>query len=430
MPFLMYGLAPGFSDDAGEVRPRRAADAHHHALPAVHVAGGAAVGRAQLVRQVRRKLVGLHRAQRHDDGGDAHRACGSAISNEPMAGVIQAWGVFAAGILQLCCCSTALRRNGICAQAALAAHDRRHAPPDPLGIPGIIAGGVTQINIVIGTVIASMQNGAVSYLYYADRALRAAARHRRHRHRRGAAARRVAPPARRQPRSGHGQPEPLARVRHAADACRRPWRWPWCRPPSSPACSSAAPSRRPTRRPPPTRWRSSRSACRAFVLIKVFSPAYFAREDTRTPMRLRDHQPDGEHARLDRAVLPVPRLGWMPHLGIAVATTLGGWLNAGLLYATLAKRGVLRRRRAPQARAAAHPAGQRHHGCRAVGSSPPRSTAWFKPPTSELVRAGALRCSSAPASSPMRSRCLRRGRSTCARLRAFLSRRTPPPGPL
>ena len=29
----------------------------------------------------------------------------------------------------------------------------------------------------------------------------------------------------------------------------------------------------------------------------------------------------------------------MPHLGIAVATTLGGLLNAGLLYATLARRG-------------------------------------------------------------------------------------------
>ena len=38
-----------------------------------------------------------------------------------------------------------------------------------LGIPGIIAGGVTQINIVIGTVIASLQDGAVSHLYYADR---------------------------------------------------------------------------------------------------------------------------------------------------------------------------------------------------------------------------------------------------------------------
>ena len=31
----------------------------------------------------------------------------------------------------------------------------------------------------------------------------------------------------------------------------------------------------------------------------------------------------------------------MPHLGIAVATTLGGWLNAGLLYATLVRRGDL-----------------------------------------------------------------------------------------
>ena len=38
-----------------------------------------------------------------------------------------------------------------------------------LGIPGVIAGGVTQINIVIGTVVASLQDGAVSHLYYADR---------------------------------------------------------------------------------------------------------------------------------------------------------------------------------------------------------------------------------------------------------------------
>jgi putative peptidoglycan lipid II flippase len=31
--------------------------------------------------------------------------------------------------------------------------------------------------------------------------------------------------------------------------------------------------------------------------------------------------------------------GLMPHLGIAVATTLGGWLNAGLLFTTLVRRG-------------------------------------------------------------------------------------------
>src|SRR6201999_4149335 len=38
-----------------------------------------------------------------------------------------------------------------------------------LGVPGVISGGITQLNIVIGTVIASLQPGAVSHLYYADR---------------------------------------------------------------------------------------------------------------------------------------------------------------------------------------------------------------------------------------------------------------------
>ena len=36
-------------------------------------------------------------------------------------------------------------------------------------LPSIFAAGVTQINVLIGTIIASFQAGAVSYLYYADR---------------------------------------------------------------------------------------------------------------------------------------------------------------------------------------------------------------------------------------------------------------------
>ena len=36
-------------------------------------------------------------------------------------------------------------------------------------IPGIFSSGVTQINILVGTIIASFQASAVSYLYYADR---------------------------------------------------------------------------------------------------------------------------------------------------------------------------------------------------------------------------------------------------------------------
>ena len=36
-------------------------------------------------------------------------------------------------------------------------------------VPSIFSSGITQINILVGTIIASFQSGAVSYLYYADR---------------------------------------------------------------------------------------------------------------------------------------------------------------------------------------------------------------------------------------------------------------------
>ncbi|HEY7669494.1 MAG TPA: lipid II flippase MurJ, partial [Hyphomicrobium sp.] len=35
-------------------------------------------------------------------------------------------------------------------------------------------------------------------------------------------------------------------------------------------------------------------------------------------------------------------IGWMPHLGIALATSIGGWLNAGLLWLGLIKRGLFK----------------------------------------------------------------------------------------
>ena len=36
-------------------------------------------------------------------------------------------------------------------------------------LPSILSSGVTQINILVGTIIASFEASAVSYLYYADR---------------------------------------------------------------------------------------------------------------------------------------------------------------------------------------------------------------------------------------------------------------------
>jgi putative peptidoglycan lipid II flippase len=77
----------------------------------------------------------------------------------------------------------------------------------------------------------------------------------------------------------------------------------------------------------------------SFVLIKVFSPAYFAREDTATPMRYATISLTANTVGSVALFFLFREIGLMPHLGIAVATTLGGWLNAGLLWATLAQRG-------------------------------------------------------------------------------------------
>jgi putative peptidoglycan lipid II flippase len=77
----------------------------------------------------------------------------------------------------------------------------------------------------------------------------------------------------------------------------------------------------------------------SFVLIKVFQPAFFAREDTATPMRYAALSLTANTLGSIALFFLFRAAGLMPHLGIAVATTLGGWLNAGLLYATLVGRG-------------------------------------------------------------------------------------------
>jgi putative peptidoglycan lipid II flippase len=77
----------------------------------------------------------------------------------------------------------------------------------------------------------------------------------------------------------------------------------------------------------------------AFVLIKVFSPAYFAREDTKTPMKYASWSLFANTAGSIALFFLFRSMGMMPQLGIALATTLGGWLNAALLWSTLKGRG-------------------------------------------------------------------------------------------
>ena len=80
----------------------------------------------------------------------------------------------------------------------------------------------------------------------------------------------------------------------------------------------------------------------AFVLIKVLAPAYFAREDTKTPMRF---------ALISVAINTVlgaglffwlNRQGTAGFIGLAIATSIAAWVNALLLASTLATRGWYR----------------------------------------------------------------------------------------
>ena len=89
--------------------------------------------------------------------------------NSAATGHIFAWGIFAAGIAQFGLLAVACRRAGmpIVPRWPKLTPDVKRVML--LSVPGIISGGVTQINLVIATMIATTIDRAVSYLYYADR---------------------------------------------------------------------------------------------------------------------------------------------------------------------------------------------------------------------------------------------------------------------
>jgi putative peptidoglycan lipid II flippase len=77
--------------------------------------------------------------------------------NEPAAGVVLAWGVFAAGLLQLALLIWGLNRNGVALRLRRPRWTDDLRQLVTLGIPGVIAGGITQVNILVGTMIASLR---------------------------------------------------------------------------------------------------------------------------------------------------------------------------------------------------------------------------------------------------------------------------------
>jgi putative peptidoglycan lipid II flippase len=79
----------------------------------------------------------------------------------------------------------------------------------------------------------------------------------------------------------------------------------------------------------------------AFIAVKVLAPGYYARQDTRTPVKI------GIAAMVTNMGLNLLFVGLLlyggfegPHAGLALASSVAAYLNAMLLYRGLKKRGV------------------------------------------------------------------------------------------
>ncbi|TIO99615.1 MAG: murein biosynthesis integral membrane protein MurJ, partial [Mesorhizobium sp.] len=202
-----------------------------------------------------------------------------------------------------------------------------------LALPAAITGGITQINQLIGTAIASGQNSAVSSLAYADRIYQLPL---------GVVGVAVAivllPELSRALKSGN--------LIEAANLQNRSVEFTLFM--TLPAAAALWVMSEPIVRLVYERGAFAANhstpivasilaifglGLPAFVLIKAFTPGYFAREDTRTPMIF---------AAISVGVNVATALSLFPSMGapgIAVASAVAGWVNAALLLGMLIKRG-------------------------------------------------------------------------------------------
>ena len=255
-------------------------------------------------------------------------------AEKPEAGYVLATGVFIAGFAQFAMLWVAVRKSGMRLRFVRPRYTEGVRRLVQLGIPGVVSGGITQINIVVGTIIASLQAGAVSYLYYADRLYQLPL---------GIVGVAIGvvllPDLARRLRAGDRAAAMDSQNRSLEFALLL----------TLPAAVALVVAAEPIIRvlfergaflaedTPKTAYALIAFALGlpAFVLIKVFQPAFFAREDTRTPMI---------YAGINMLVNVIgsialfflfKRLGYMPHVGIALATSVAAWINAYMLYATL-----------------------------------------------------------------------------------------------
>jgi putative peptidoglycan lipid II flippase len=259
--------------------------------------------------------------------------------DSPATGYIFAWGIFAAGVAQYALLAIACRRAGM---PVLPRWPK--LTPDVkrvivLSVPGIVSGGVTQINLVIATMIATTVDRGVSFLYYADRLYQLPL---------GVVVVAIGvvllPDLSRKLRAGDfdaaGRSQnralelslfltiPAAVALMAIPA-----------PIIHTVFEHGAFTREDTLNVAPAVLAFA-AGLPAYSMIKVFQPGFYAREDTSTPMRF------AIISVVVNIVLSIALSRVMGHVGIALATSIAAWVNAMQLGVTLGRRGYF----APDAR--------------------------------------------------------------------------------
>lgn len=73
-----------------------------------------------------------------------------------------------------------------------------------------------------------------------------------------------------------------------------------------------------------------------FIFVKVLAPGFFARQDTKTPMRI------AMVSVAVNVVFSIALVGEMAHAGLALAISIAAWVNSGLLLFVLLKRGIFK----------------------------------------------------------------------------------------
>jgi len=329
MPFMMQFLAPGFAVDGNKfnlaVEFTRITFPYLTAMAIVALLGGvltafykfAAMAAAPILLNI--ILIGcLLAAMDHSD-----RETGTLLS----------WGVAAAGVAQVIFLVIACARQDIKIKVGRPRLNKDVKRLLKLMLPGALGAGVMQINILVGTIIASfLATGSISYLYYADRVYQLPL---------GvigiAVGTALLPLLSRQIRAGEEEtaigslnraielsllltlPAAAALMVIPSEITSVLFQHGEFTVAASEATAAAL--------------FAFSSGLPAYVLVKILAPAFFAREDTTTPVVV------GVLAMATNVVLSLLLIQTFSHVGIAIATSLSSWLNAIILLLLLVRRG-------------------------------------------------------------------------------------------